>query len=175
MERSRAGSRKIEIESERKIVAVGAIIMSSDGRILIVQETQDKPLIDKQAGDWTFPGETCREGELPEATLRRLIREEVGGIEFDIDFEEGWIGDYNGGNDQNPIWGRVYLVNFHGTSRTPAQFRAVDGEVIGHRWVLPRQLRVLPHRKGIEEPLGDFLFGNRRVVCWRCSPGDRSK
>ena len=63
----------IETEQIRRIVAVGAIIMASDGRILVVQETVSKPVIDKQPGDWTFPAETLEAGETIIEGVRRMI------------------------------------------------------------------------------------------------------
>lgn len=164
---------KAEVRAERKISAVAAIIMSTDGRILIVQETQDKPQFDKMAGDWTFPAETLEPEEPLEKALRRLVHEEVGEIKYRFYSKEDWIGDYNVGSPENPIWGRVYLLHYRSGSNTAADLGSVDGEVIGHKWVLPRALRTLPTRRGVLEPIGDFLSSMRGVVCWECAPGAR--
>lgn len=167
--------RKAGYEKERRIMAVGAIIMADDGRILIVQETQDKPVIDKKTGDWSFPIETLGEGELPLEGLERLLDEEVGSIGLgDVDFvpERDWIGDYNV-NPEHPIWGRVYLLQARGSSENFTGHSSVGGEVINHRWVFPRGLQGLPRRKGVWEPLKDFLTGQRGVICTDCIPGMR--
>lgn len=157
----------------RKIMAVGAIIMADDGKILVVQETQSKPGIDKMSGDWTFPAETLREGEMPLEGLQRLVKEEIGKIDYELDSQADWIGDYNVGSQENPMWGRVFLLHAKGRSENFGECSAVDGEVVGHQWVYPRWLQGANRRKGVWEPLKDFLTGQRGVVCWKCIPGER--
>lgn len=164
---------KTEREQEIKIAAVGAIIVSEDGKILIVQETKDKSVIDKKAGDWSFPAETAKPGESIGENLRRLFAEEVGEISVDYDLSSGWIGDYNGGNEQVSLWGRVFLVYYKGRSDDGAVFRSTDGEVINHRWISPEEIFNLPRRKCVVEPIRDFVGGKRGVVCTSCLSGVR--
>ncbi len=166
---------EVETKQERKIVAVGAIIASEDGKILVVQETQDKPMIDKRAGDWSFPAETAKQGETIEENLKRLFVEEIGEMEVDYDLNSGWIGDYNGGNEEVSLWGRVFLVQYKGISDNGVSFRSFDGEVINHRWISPKEIFNLPRRKCVVEPIRDFIDGKRGVVCINCLPGVRPK
>jgi 8-oxo-dGTP pyrophosphatase MutT (NUDIX family) len=51
-----------EVEG-RIIKGVAAVILSQDGKILVVQETENRPEVDKQSGDWSIPGETIEKGE----------------------------------------------------------------------------------------------------------------
>ena len=162
-----------EIKPERKIIAVGAIILSEDGKILVIQETQDKPFVDKKAGDWGFPVETALPGETIEENLKRLFAEEIGEIEVKYDLTSDWIGDYNGGNETKPLWGRVFLVHYKGRSDNGVSFRSVDGEVINHSWIFPREIFGLPRRKCVIEPIRNFIDNKRGVVCEKCSPGAR--
>lgn len=164
---------ELQEENLRKIKAVGAIIMSDDGKILIVQGTVNKPQKDKMAGDWTFPAETLKPGEDWTGALTRLVSEEVGGIKYRVDYARDWIGDYNVGSVENPIWGRVLLLHVIGRAEEQPCLSSIDGEVVGHKWVLPRSLQSLPRRKGVWEPLKDFLAGQRGIVCWKCVPGER--
>lgn len=166
-------SEELQGKKFRTIKAVGAIIMSDDGKILIVQETVNKPQIDKMAGDWTFPAETLKEGESIFGALSRLICEEVGEIRYNFDSERDWIGDYNVGSGESPIWWKVFLLNAIGRSEKQGRLSSIDGEVVGHKWVFPRELQSLPRRKGVWEPLKDFLAGQRSVVCLSCIPGER--
>ena len=156
------GHEYLEIET-RKISAVGAIITAEDGRILVVQETQDKPVFDKRCGDWSFPAETLKEGEAVFEALSRLISEEVGDIRFSFDSTEDWIGDYNVGSQEKPIWGRVFLLYAKGRSEELIDLYSIDGEVINHRWIFPMGLQGMARRKGVWEPLKDFLGYERRM------------
>lgn len=161
-----------EIE-ERNIRGVAAVIVSGDGKILLVQETVDKPHIDKHAGDWSIPAETMREGEDEIDALSRLIAEEVG-EEGDITCNpaEDWLGDYRvkGRKDK---WARAYVLRFNGTSDTPRSFRAVGDEVINHRWIDPKEIKDLPRRAGVLEVVEDFIAGRQGVICEECSSGFR--
>ena len=58
-----------------KIVLVAACaLVDSDGRVLIAQRPQGKPM----SGLWEFPGGKVEHGERPEETLIRELKEELG-------------------------------------------------------------------------------------------------
>lgn len=58
-----------------KLVLVAACaLIDADGRVLIAQRPEGKPM----AGLWEFPGGKVEQGELPERTLIRELREELG-------------------------------------------------------------------------------------------------
>lgn len=58
-----------------KIVLVAACaLVDADGRVLIAQRPDSKPM----AGLWEFPGGKVKNGERPEETLLRELREELG-------------------------------------------------------------------------------------------------
>jgi len=161
-----------EIE-ERKIYGVVAVIQSLDNRILLIQETKDKPEYDKRVGDLSNPTETIEKGETIAEALARLLEEEVGvceGMVFDL--EKDWIGDYqiSGG-----YWGRAFLVHYQGMADSLVDFQAKEGEVINHQWVDPSEVRELPRRAGVLEVVEDFLQGSRGVIREMCSPGFRQK
>lgn len=158
---------------ERNIVGVAAIILSQDGKILVVQETEEKPVVDKRAGDWSIPAETIKEGETEFEALLRVIEEEVGeNGDITCNPENDWIGDYRLGGGIN-IWGRVYLLHFKGTSETPRSFTAERKEVINHRWINPDEIKNMSRRGGILEIVEDFQAGRRGVIREECSPGFR--
>ena len=158
---------------ERNIVGVAAIILSQDGKILVIQETEDKPWLDKKRGDWSIPAETVKEGETEIEALLRVIKEEVGENGDIICYPENdWIGDYQFGVGLS-IWGRAYLLHFNGVSDTPRSFNAERDEVINHRWITPQEIRNLPRRKGVLEIVEDFMEGRKGIVREECSSGFR--
>ena len=58
-----------------KLVLVAACaLLDSDGRVLLAQRPVGKPM----AGLWEFPGGKVEQGERPEDTLIRELREELG-------------------------------------------------------------------------------------------------
>lgn len=58
-----------------KLVLVAACaLVDADGRVLIAQRPQGKPM----AGLWEFPGGKVENGERPEQTLIRELKEELG-------------------------------------------------------------------------------------------------
>lgn len=60
---------------ERRVVLVAAVaLLDVDGRVLIAQRPQGKPM----AGLWEFPGGKIGPGETPEAALVRELKEELG-------------------------------------------------------------------------------------------------
>src|SRR5882762_5676065 len=56
------------------VLGVGVAIVDADGRVLLAQRPEGKPL----AGLWEFPGGKVAPGETPEAALIRELREELG-------------------------------------------------------------------------------------------------
>ena len=60
--------------SVRLILVAACALIDADGRVLIAQRPQGKSM----AGLWEFPGGKVESGELPEETLIRELKEELG-------------------------------------------------------------------------------------------------
>ncbi len=61
-------------KSFRLLLVVACALVDVDGRVLLAQRPQGKPL----AGLWEFPGGKVEPGEMPEETLIRELHEELG-------------------------------------------------------------------------------------------------
>jgi 8-oxo-dGTP diphosphatase len=60
--------------SVKLVVVAACALIDVDGRVLIAQRPPDKPM----AGLWEFPGGKLENGERPEDTLIRELKEELG-------------------------------------------------------------------------------------------------
>ena len=62
------------MNKRNSLIVVAAALVDSDGRLLVQQRPQGKPM----AGLWEFPGGKVEADELPEQALIRELREELG-------------------------------------------------------------------------------------------------
>jgi 8-oxo-dGTP diphosphatase len=60
--------------SARILLVAACALVDTDGRVLIAQRPEDKTM----AGLWEFPGGKIEDGERPEQTLIRELKEELG-------------------------------------------------------------------------------------------------
>ena len=56
------------------VIVIACALIDPDGRVLVAQRPEGKSM----AGLWEFPGGKSEAGELPEETLIRELREELG-------------------------------------------------------------------------------------------------
>jgi 8-oxo-dGTP diphosphatase len=63
-----------ESPSARHLFVVAAALVDADGRVLVQQRPEGKPM----PGLWEFPGGKVEGGETPEAALIRELAEELG-------------------------------------------------------------------------------------------------
>ena len=72
-------------ESKPVVLVAAVALVDADGRVLLAQRPQGKPM----AGLWEFPGGKVHEGETPERALVREIEEELG-----IDTKESCLAPF---------------------------------------------------------------------------------
>jgi hypothetical protein len=60
---------------------IALLLLNTEGKLFCVKELIAKESIGKRVGDYSFPWETQERGESDEATLTRLMQEEVHGYQ----------------------------------------------------------------------------------------------
>ncbi|WP_137042872.1 8-oxo-dGTP diphosphatase MutT [Pseudolabrys sp. FHR47] len=112
-----------------KIVLVAACaLIDADGRVLIAQRPQGKPM----AGLWEFPGGKVESGERPEITLIRELKEELG-----ISVKEDCLAPLTFASHAYPDF--HLLMPLYVCRRWEGTVTALEGQNL--TWVRPNKLR----------------------------------
>ena len=128
-----------------KIVLVAACaLIDADGRVLIAQRPEGKAM----AGLWEFPGGKIEDGERPEQTLIRELREELGiGVNeaclAPLTFASHSYADFH------------LLMPLYVCRRWEGIAAALEGQRLA--WVKPNRLRDYPMPPA-DEPLVSHLL-----------------
>lgn len=112
-----------------KIVLVAACaLIDADGRVLIAQRPQGKPM----AGLWEFPGGKVESGERPELSLIRELKEELG-----ITVKEDCLAPLTFASHAYPDF--HLLMPLYVCRRWEGTVTALEGQNL--TWVRPNKLR----------------------------------
>jgi 8-oxo-dGTP diphosphatase len=112
-----------------KIVLVAACaLVDADGRVLIARRPAGKPM----AGLWEFPGGKVENGERPEASLIRELREELG-----IVIKEACLAPLTFASHAYPDF--HLLMPLYVCRRWEGQVTPTEGQQLA--WVKPNRLR----------------------------------
>jgi 8-oxo-dGTP diphosphatase len=112
-----------------KIVLVAACaLIDADGRVLIAQRPQGKAM----AGLWEFPGGKIEDGEQPEQTLIRELREELG-----IIVSEACLAPLTFASHSYPDF--HLLMPLYVCRKWQGTVTALEGQQLA--WVKPNKLR----------------------------------
>lgn len=128
----------------KKIMLVAACaLIDTDRRVLIAQRPEGKPM----AGLWEFPGGKVEQGETPEDTLIRELREELGIVTqvpclAPLTFASHAYDDFH------------LLMPLYICRRYEGIARGLEGQAV--KWVRTRDLRDYP-MPAADEPLVPFL------------------
>ncbi|MGV3550449.1 (deoxy)nucleoside triphosphate pyrophosphohydrolase [Rhizobium sp.] len=131
-------------EASRKIVLVAACaLVDADRRVLIAQRPEGKPM----AGLWEFPGGKVEQGETPEETLIRELKEELGIVTqapclAPLTFASHAYDDFH------------LLMPLYICRRYEGIARGLEGQAL--KWVRAKDLRDYP-MPAADEPLIPFL------------------
>ena len=112
-----------------KILLVAACaLVDTDGRVLIAQRPEDKTM----AGLWEFPGGKNEDGERPEQTLIRELKEELG-----ITVSEACLAPLTFASHSYPDF--HLLMPLYVCRRWEGTLAALEGQQLA--WVKPNRLR----------------------------------
>lgn len=155
-------------ERERKVTGVAGIFTFLSGEVLVLQESEDSSVTGKKSGDWGYPGERLDQGETPDGTFLRMVKEEVfanapGGI---LDRLRGIAKELLGDYEIKPgVWGRAYVINMPwNVDEVINWLGSLNSEVSNHKIVAPGSLFGMQTRPGVSRITEDFLAGKRGII-----------
>lgn len=131
-------------ENVQSVLVVAGVLIDPDGRILVAQRPAQKHM----GGLWEYPGGKIEQGELPEFSLMRELREELGvetrpGCFFPIGFASHLYEDFH------------LLMPVYGCRAWRNAPRAYEHDAV--KWVRPHQLYDLDMPPA-DAPLNDAVI-----------------
>ena len=118
------------MDKGNSLIVVAAALIDSDGRLLVQQRPQGKPM----GGLWEFPGGKVEADELPEHALIRELREELG-----IDVEKACLAPACFASE--PLGDRHMILLVYICRKWRGIPRALEAPAI--KWVRPIELHNL--------------------------------
>ncbi len=115
----------------RLVLVAACALIDADGRVLIAQRPEGKPL----AGLWEFPGGKIEPGESPEDTLIRELAEELG-----ITVTEACLAPFTFASHAYPEF--HLLMPLYVCRRWEGTVKPLEGQQV--KWVRPNRLRYYP-------------------------------
>jgi 8-oxo-dGTP diphosphatase len=126
------------------VLVAACALLDPDGRVLIAQRPLGKPM----AGLWEFPGGKVEQGEAPEQTLIRELREELG-----IVVNVACLAPLTFASHSYPDF--HLLMPLYVCRRWEGIVRALEAQQLA--WVRPNRLRDYPMPPA-DEPLVSHLM-----------------
>ncbi|HVV61764.1 MAG TPA: 8-oxo-dGTP diphosphatase MutT [Pseudolabrys sp.] len=114
--------------SLKTVFVAACALIDADGRVLIAERPAGKPM----AGLWEFPGGKVEEGERPEQTLIRELKEELG-----IDVSEDCLAPLTFASHSYPDF--HLLMPLYVCRRWKGNVTPTEGQKLA--WVRPNRLR----------------------------------
>lgn len=126
------------------VLVAACALLDPDGRVLIAQRPLGKPM----AGLWEFPGGKVEQGEAPEQTLIRELKEELG-----IVVNVACLAPLTFASHSYPDF--HLLMPLYVCRRWEGTVRALEAQQLA--WVRPNRLRDYPMPPA-DEPLVSHLI-----------------
>ena len=119
------------MSAPRIVLVAACALVDVDGRVLLAQRPEGKAM----AGLWEFPGGKVEDGETPEATLIRELKEEL-----DIDVTASCLAPFTFASHAYETF--HLLMPLYVCRRWAGQIRALEGQAL--KWVRPNQMGDYP-------------------------------
>jgi 8-oxo-dGTP diphosphatase len=120
------------VSAAQPLIFVAAVaLVDADGRVLIAKRPEGKPM----AGLWEFPGGKVEEGERPELSLIRELKEELG-----IDVTEACLAPLTFASHAYESF--HLLMPLYVCRRWKGMVTSLEGQEL--KWVRPNRLRDFP-------------------------------
>ena len=119
------------MSAPRIVLVAACALVDVDGRVLLAQRPEGKAM----AGLWEFPGGKVEDGETPEATLIRELKEEL-----DIDVTAACLAPFTFASHAYETF--HLLMPLYVCRRWAGQIRALEGQAL--KWVRPNQMGDYP-------------------------------
>ncbi len=145
-----------------RIRGVALFVRNSVESVLILREFENKPYIGKYAGMYSIPMETSLPGDPDSLTLRRLVQEELPGLDDQLRINSCRIGWYR---IVPKVWVSLYTASMD-SSILPVKR---TNEVGDHAWIEPNCVLTLWLRQGAREMIDDALSDAKGVVRRFCT------
>jgi len=126
------------------VLVVACALIDPDGRVLIAQRPQGKPM----EGLWEFPGGKLMPGERPEQAVIRELKEELG-----IEINVACLAPLTFASHRYPDFN--LLMPLYVCRRWDGAVQPLEGQKIS--WVRPNRLREYPMPPA-DEPLISHLM-----------------
>jgi 8-oxo-dGTP diphosphatase len=126
-------------EALRLVLVAACALVDADGRVLMARRPEGKPL----AGLWEFPGGKVEPGEMPEETLIRELREELG-----IEVAKACLAPLTFASHSYETF--HLLMPLYVCRRWEGTVRGLEGQAL--EWVRPARMREYPMPPA-DEPL----------------------
>lgn len=134
-----------------RFIGIGLVLYTNDNKICILRELKGKDWLGKKAGDYSIPMETAAKNESIRAVIVRLLREELGLEEDQIDWNT--LAPLKRTN----VGKHAVLFTFQALCPMELNISPEDNDVIFAGWLKPKESLHRNMRDGSKPSIQAFI------------------